>query len=78
MAAPEPRVYWPTCTGWMVRGVPRNAACSESESTRNLPSLIEEMAYMTTKNASNSVIKSPNGMAHASVLVCSSCFLWSS
>ena len=43
MSAPEPRVFSPTCTGSSVRGAPRNAACSESDSTRNLPSLIDEM-----------------------------------
>ena len=59
MSAPEPRVFSPTCTGSSVFGVPRKAACSESDNTRNLPSLIEEMAYITTKNASSSVIRSP-------------------
>ena len=51
--------FSPTWTGSSVRGVPRNAAFSESDSTRNLPSLTEEIAYITTKNASSSVIRSP-------------------
>ena len=59
MSAPEPRIFWPTCTGISVLGVPRKAALSESDNTRNLPSLIDEMAYITTKNASSSVIRSP-------------------
>ena len=37
----------------MVRGAPRNAANSESDSTRYLPAFTEEIAYMTTKNASS-------------------------
>ena len=59
MSAPEPRDFSPTLTGSSVRGAPRNAACSESDNTRNLPSLIEESAYITTKNASSSVTRSP-------------------
>lgn len=34
-------------------GCPRNAADNESAITRNLPSLRDEMEYMTTKNASS-------------------------
>ncbi len=59
MSAPLPRCFSPTCTGSSVFGAPRNAACSESDSTRNLPSFTEEIAYITTKNASSSVIRSP-------------------
>ena len=43
MSAPEPRDLLAHLTGSSVRGAPRNAACSESDNTRNLPSLIEEM-----------------------------------
>ncbi len=42
----------------MVRGAPPNAAVSASAITRYLPSLRVEMAYMTTKKASSSVIRS--------------------
>ena len=59
MSAPEPRVFMPTWMGSSVFGVPRNAACSESDNTRNLPSLTEEIAYITTKKASSSVMRSP-------------------
>ena len=45
----------------MVRGAPRNAANSESDSTRYLPSFTEEIAYITTKNASSSVTRSRVG-----------------
>ena len=37
----------------------RNAAVSESDSTRYLPSLTDDTAYITTKNASSSVTRSP-------------------
>src|SRR5690606_39310089 len=56
-------------------GAARNAATRESESTRYLPSLTDEIAYITTKNASSSVTRSPYGIAHASWLTCSSCRL---
>ena len=36
----------------------RKAVCIESDSTRYLPSLTEETAYITTKNAKSKVIKS--------------------
>ena len=36
-----------------------NASVSESETTRYLPSLTDEMEYMTTKKASSSVTRSP-------------------
>jgi hypothetical protein len=73
MSAPEPTDFSPTWMGSSVRGEPRNAAASESESTRYLPSFTEDIAYMTTKNASSSVMRSPYGIAHASWFVCSSC-----
>ena len=59
MSAPEPTCFSPTWIGSIVRGTPRNAANSESDSTRYLPSLIDEMAYITTKKASSSVSRSP-------------------
>jgi hypothetical protein len=59
MSAPDPRVFSPIWMGSRDLGLPRNAALSESDNTRNLPSFTDEMAYITTKNASNSVIRSP-------------------
>ena len=59
MSAPEPRIFCAHLHRLSVLGVPRKAAFSESDNTRNLPSLIDEMAYITTKNASSSVIRSP-------------------
>jgi len=56
---PEPVWVWPTWMGSMVRGEPRNAANNESDSTRYFPAFTEDMAYITTKNASNSVTRSP-------------------
>ena len=58
-SAPEPFGFSPTWMGSMVRGAPRNAANSESDSTRYLPAFTDEIAYMTTKNASNNVTRSP-------------------
>ena len=55
MSAPVPTCLSPTWTGWRLRGAPRKAANKESDNTRYLPALTEEMAYITTKNASNSV-----------------------
>ena len=49
----------PICTGTLVLGEPLKAAFSDSEAARYLPSLTEEMAYMTTKKASSSVMRSP-------------------
>ena len=37
---------------------PLNASISDSDITRNLPSLTTETAYITTKNASSKVIRS--------------------
>ncbi len=48
----------PTCTGLIVRGAPPKASVSASAMIRYLPSLTEEIAYMTTKKASSSVIRS--------------------
>ena len=59
MSAPEPTCFSPTWIGSMVRGAPRKAANSESDSTRYLPAFTEEIAYITTKNASSSVSRSP-------------------
>src|SRR6185437_3893326 len=59
--------------GCIVRGAPRKAANSESDSTRYLPAFTEEIAYITTKNASSRVSRSAYGIAHASWFVCSSC-----
>src|SRR6185312_3737450 len=72
-SAPEPTCFSPTWIGSIVRGVPRKAATSASESTRYLPSLTVEIAYITTKNASSSVMRSAYGIAHASWFVWSSC-----
>ena len=56
----EPRSWRsPICTGTRVFGAPPKAALSESETTRYLPSLTEEIAYITTKKASSSVTRSP-------------------
>ena len=65
-SAPGPICFSPTWIGSSVFGAPLKAATSESESTRYLPSFTEDIAYMTTKNASSSVIRSPYGIAHAS------------
>ena len=54
-----PCTCWlPTCTCLMVRGMPPKAVVMASAITRYLPSLSEEMAYMTTKKASKSVNRS--------------------
>ena len=45
--------------GLLVRGAPRKAATRESERMRYLPSFTDDMEYMTTKNASRSVMRSP-------------------
>jgi hypothetical protein len=58
-SAPEPTDFSPICTGCIERGDPRNAAAIESDITRYLPSFTEEIAYMTTKNASSNVTRSP-------------------
>jgi len=42
----------------MVRGAPPKASVSASAMIRYLPSLTEEIAYMTTKKASSNVIRS--------------------
>src|SRR5690606_1302249 len=69
----EPRSWvWPSWIGEMVRGAPPKADDSESASTRYLPSLSEEIAYMTTKKANRSVIRSAYGIAQASWFWCSS------
>jgi hypothetical protein len=49
----------PTSIGCIERGPPRNAAVRESERIRYLPSFTDEIAYITTKKANSSVIKSP-------------------
>jgi hypothetical protein len=59
ISAPEPTLFSPTWIGSSVRGEPRKAATSESDNTRYLPSLTEDIAYITTKNASSSVTRSP-------------------
>ncbi len=49
----------PNWMGFMLWGlVERKAVDIDSDSTRNLPSLTEETAYITTKNANSSVMKS--------------------
>ncbi len=48
----------PTCTGLIVRGAPPKASVSASAMIRYLPSFTDEIAYMTTKKASSSVIRS--------------------
>ena len=58
-SAPEPTCFLADLDRLQGRGVPRNAATSESESTRYLPSFTEEIAYITTKKASSSVMRSP-------------------
>jgi len=50
--------WWPTWTWVMVRGAPPKAVVRASAITRYFPSLSEEMAYITTKKASSSVIRS--------------------
>ena len=59
LSQPPPWTCWlPTCTGLMVRGAPPKAVVSASAMIRYLPSLSEEMAYITTKKASSSVMRS--------------------
>jgi hypothetical protein len=49
----------PTWMGFTLWGLEvRKAVCIESDSTRYLPSLTEETAYITTKNANSKVMKS--------------------
>ncbi len=56
----EPRIWVaPIWIGVTDRGGPPNADDSASASTRYLPSLTEEIAYITTKKASSSVTRSP-------------------
>jgi hypothetical protein len=43
-----------------------NAFWIEFATVRYLPSLTDEIEYITTKNASSSVIRSPYGIAQAS------------
>jgi len=50
-------VSFPSCT-WGVTRPARNAWLKDSEMTRYLPSLAEVRAYMTTKKAKSSVMKS--------------------
>ena len=52
-------VLSPICIGSTERGAPRKAARRESDNTRYLPSLTEDMEYMTTKKASSRVTRSP-------------------
>jgi hypothetical protein len=56
---PLPFEASPTLIGATVAGAPRKAATSESDRMRYLPSLTEDIEYITTKNASSSVIRSP-------------------
>ena len=46
------------CTGWICLLLPLKASMIDSDITRYLPSLTTETAYITTKNASSSVIRS--------------------
>ena len=56
----EPRSWVsPSWIGVIVRGAPPNADDIASAMTRYLPSLTEDTAYITTKNASSSVTRSP-------------------
>ena len=48
----------PSWTGSRVLGLEWKAATRASDNTRNLPSLIAEMEYITTKKAKSSVMKS--------------------
>ena len=57
-AAPRNWVL-PSWIGVIERGGPPNADDSASATTRYLPSLIEEIAYITTKKASSNVTRSP-------------------
>ncbi len=62
---------------WMgvgLRGEARKAATRELDNTRYLPSLTEEIEYMTTKKANSSVMKSAYDTNHRSWFSCSSCF----
>ena len=52
------RTSSPTWMGCSARDDERNAPAIDSDRTLYLPSLIEEMEYMTTKNANSSVMKS--------------------
>jgi len=59
LSQPPPCTCWlPTCTGLIVRGAPPKAVVNASAMIRYLPSLSEEMAYITTKKASSSVMRS--------------------
>ena len=56
----EPRSWvWPSWIGVIERGGPPKAEDSASDTARYLPSLIEEIAYITTKKASSRVMRSP-------------------
>src|SRR5690606_31020010 len=55
----EPRSWVsPSWIGVIDRGGPPNADDSASDTARYLPSLIDEIAYITTKKASSRVIRS--------------------
>jgi hypothetical protein len=59
LSPPLPGSFSPMLTGWTLFGAPWNAAISESESTLNLPSFTEDMAYITVNSANSSVTRSP-------------------
>ena len=47
-----------SCTGGVAAGKRPNAVVSAFDMLRTLPSLTEDTAYITTKNANSSVMKS--------------------
>ena len=59
LSPPLPVALSPMFTGCMLLGAPWKAAIIESDSTRNLPSLTDDMAYITVNSANSSVTRSP-------------------
>ncbi len=59
LSPPLPASFSPMFKGCMLFGAPLNAAIIASESTRNFPSLTDDMAYITVNSANNSVTRSP-------------------
>ena len=59
LSPPLPGSFSPMLTGRMLFGAPLKAAIIESDSTRNFPSLTEDMAYITVNSANSKVTRSP-------------------
>ena len=59
LSPPLPDSLSPMLIGRTDFGAPWNAAISESDNTRNLPSFTDDMAYMTVNRANSSVTRSP-------------------